>query len=42
MDAGRLNERVELLRLAQEGEAFFWKEAGALWAGARQQDKKTP
>lgn len=39
MDAGKLNERVKLLRLAADGTKYQWAEAGKLWAAAEQKEK---
>lgn len=39
MDAGKLNERVKLLRLAADGTNYRWAEAGKLWAAAVQKEK---
>ena len=39
MDAGKLTERVNLLRLAADGTNYRWAEAGRLWAAAVQKEK---
>ena len=39
MDAGKLTERVNLLRLAADGTNYRWAEAGRLWAAAEQKEK---